>query len=815
MLRDSDAAREFLELLFPDGRGYIDVSFMAADGPRVRRPRKGTEAALEQVAKCDGDNCYVGVASRKNGSVEEGAGGKINLLGSSAYWVDVDVADPTEREQFLKGTLAGFMLPPSFVVMSGGGLHVYWLLEEPTGLKTEKQRETFEAVLKGLCDALHADRSATDSSRILRVPGTDNVPPEYKRLKGRTVALCEFEQKDNGHRYTPDDFDAFEERGRALMPGSFREIEYTGDWDGKCPAEVLALVRAKDSESELSKRWSGSLEGLGGNKGDSELDLALANWLAVELLGTEQPLAWIAENIEYALRWRRQRDGAKPKHAGYYPATIGKAIPWAEEERDRADEIQRKAQANAQPTLLPNEPNALEDWTEDGIAERFARLERMRFRFLAIPQKWLQYDGQRWAMDETRVAVDSMRTHVRSIYEAIEEKENEREQRELEKTAPRIRRASVIKSALLLAGSDRRLVTHADDFDTDHYKLNVQNGLLDLKSGELQGHTPEAYCRKLAPVAYDPDAEAPMWKDFLERVLPDPEVREYVQRMAGYCMTGSTTEEAFFLMVGTGQNGKTTFVETIRSVLGDYTMALPEMMLMRQRADTIPNDVARLPGVRLGTISETQEDRGLNEERIKALVSGDRITARFLHGEFFEFQPVAKYLLATNHQPEIRGTDEGIWRRVKKIAWDVQIPDAEKDPDLRQKLTEQEGSGILAWLVRGCLDWQAQGLGEPDAVKLATREYRTDQDLVGEFLTECCNLGDVLTTSNQELSAALKVWAERNGHPTPSPKKTAGYLKAHGFRPGRTGQRGRFWHGFAVRPDVLNSGHHGHDSAFD
>ncbi len=319
----------YLEALFEDVSGFIDMRTIDANETTIRRIASTIDEAANHIEKALDVNVYTGIATRRTGGTAKGEGGKGNLHSACALWVDIDFHAP-EDERIVTEVLSTFPYPPSMRVSSGGGVHLYWLLNEPYDLTEESCVETFENVLKGLCHHLGGDFAVTDASRIMRVPGTTNYPNKAKRDRGRTVAPCTLQHLDENCRYAFDDFDAFELCGSRLGGERNDPKEYeSGDFDGTLPASVQAALDAKGPNGnprypKLLRRWGGDLEGLGGNQSASELDQSIAILLA--LIGVR------ALDIENSLRFRRQEAGDKTKHTGYFRLTVGKALARAEKE---------------------------------------------------------------------------------------------------------------------------------------------------------------------------------------------------------------------------------------------------------------------------------------------------------------------------------------------------------------------------------------------------------------------------------------------------------------------------------------------------
>jgi putative DNA primase/helicase len=397
---------------------------------------------------------------------------------------------------------------------------------------------------------------------------------------------------------------------------------------------------------------------------------------------------------------------------------------------------------------------------------------------------------------------------VRSIYQEASDAEDEERRKALAKHAARSEGADKIKAMLELARSE--IPVSPDELDADPWLLNASNGTLNLRTGEILGHQREDLITKLAPVEYAPNAPAPVWEAFLERVLPGEELRAFVQRAAGYSATGNTSEQVLLINHGGGNNGKSTFQEALATALGDYSMRAPTEMLMAKRAGGVPNDVARLKGARFVAASETEEGRRLAESLVKDLTGQDTISARFMRAEWFDFKPTHKLWLSTNHKPEIRGTDNAIWRRIRLVPWAVAIPPAERDRKLAEKL-RGELSGILAWIVSGCIAWQREGLQAPAEVRKATAGYRSEMDVLGDFLADRCFHGERLQVGKDELYKAYQMWSDDAGERTETKRKFGMLLKERGIEDGRNSERTkRIWKGIGLTT-LARSVRNGHE----
>jgi putative DNA primase/helicase len=335
--------------------------------------------------------------------------------------------------------------------------------------------------------------------------------------------------------------------------------------------------------------------------------------------------------------------------------------------------------------------------------------------------------------------------------------------------------------------------------DIDPMLLNCRNGVVDLNTGELLKHSPDHRMTLQAAAVYRPGEEAPQWDEFLRRVQPDPEMRAYLQRVAGYCATGRVDEQAMFLWNGSGANGKSVAQAVLAHALGTYSQTLPVSTLMASTVDDrIPNDVARMKGRRFLVASETKQGKAIDEQRLKQLTGGDTISARFMRAEWFDFKPEGKIQLTTNHLPRM-SDDAATWRRIHLIHWPVVIPEHERDGFLQERLIAEELPGILAWIIDGSLAWQTEGLSPPEGVLAAKEAYRVEEDVVQQFIEAMIDVVEPVPRaagrSTAEIFAAFEYWAqsERLGKgDVPGQKALTARLKKHGFEHKRSGG----WNGF-------------------
>jgi putative DNA primase/helicase len=316
----------------------------------------------------------------------------------------------------------------------------------------------------------------------------------------------------------------------------------------------------------------------------------------------------------------------------------------------------------------------------------------------------------------------------------------------------------------------------------------------------LQTHKREDYITKLCPTIYDPHAEAPVFQQFLRDIFADdPQLITYIHRLFGYCLTGDVTEQILPVFWGSGANGKSTLINAILDVMGeDYAIKANRDLFMAKKQDSHPAQMARLFGKRLVVCVETHEGARLDEGLVKELTGGDKIAARRMKENWWEFAPTHKVLLVTNHKPEIRGTDHAIWRRIRLIPFTVTFPEDKQDKHLGEKL-KAEASGILRWMVEGCVEWQRHGLGTPGVVMAATSEYRSEQDRIAMFLAERCTIGGLdLRAKVTELYSAYREWSKTNGEQVSIGQAFGRVMGDHGHKK----DSGKRWYlGVAIRQE--------------
>jgi putative DNA primase/helicase len=424
--------------------------------------------------------------------------------------------------------------------------------------------------------------------------------------------------------------------------------------------------------------------------------------------------------------------------------------------------------------------------SDEYLALKFTQEHLDHFRYVSPWNKWLIFNGTVWVEDETRFVFCKVREVCRDVASSGEE---------LERKSISIASASTVAAVEKLSKADERLAAIVDQWDRAPFLLNTPGGTVELESGTLRRHDPDDFLTKCTAVSLG--GECPLWHRFIERITGgDSDLASYLARLAGYSATGLTREHAMFFFFGTGANGKSVFLNTVSGVLGSYSKAAPIETFTASSIDRHPTELAMLRGARLVTAIETEEGRQLAEARIKSLTGGDRVSARFMRQNFFEYQPTFKLVLAGNHKPGLRGVDEAIRRRINLVPFGVTIPREERDQSLQDALVN-EWPGILRWIVDGCLEYQKIGLSPPRAVEQATNAYLEQQDNIGNWLAECSHADPDGRATVSAIFDSWKRWCSANGVLPGSRNLFMDRLRGRGFED-RHMNDGRNFFGFRL-----------------
>lgn len=469
-------------------------------------------------------------------------------------------------------------------------------------------------------------------------------------------------------------------------------------------------------------------------RSQSEADMSFCNMLAFWCRKDEQMMDDIfrASGLMRP-KWERKQSGST-----YGKLTIQKAI------RTCTSVYEPKAQYSIS-FGVKKQPPKLYTFDDTGNAEKLVDIFGESIRYSYVNKAWMYYDGRRWCTDMSgemkRMAdetIEEMRGHLQDYIEAAEDVDDMEKQFSRHMKYCRSSRAKIA----MLKESEHRVPISPAEMDANKYLFCTTNGVVALKNGSLGPHKREYFITKLSGVEYTDKIDAPRWTAFLEDIFGgDQELIRYIQKAVGYSLTGDISEQCAFFCYGTGRNGKSTFLDMITEIMGDYAVNIqPETLMVRPNTGGPTSDIARLKGARFVTTVEPNEGARLNEGLLKQLTGGDRVTASKKYENEFEFIPEFKLWMGTNHKPYIRGTDIGIWRRIHLIPFTVQVPENRVDKRLKYKL-RKELTGILKWAVDGCLLWQKEGLEKPRAVQEASKEYRGEMDVLSSFIEDCVVVG--------------------------------------------------------------------------
>ncbi|GAA4647890.1 hypothetical protein GCM10023116_01520 [Kistimonas scapharcae] len=462
------------------------------------------------------------------------------------------------------------------------------------------------------------------------------------------------------------------------------------------------------------------------------------------------------------------------------------------------------AGAERTPVTLPDETDGISGLvssgleTDDELTQAFNTLYGDNWRYCDQWGKWFVWTGQCWSQDKVLYVCHLSRLLCRA---AAHHAEKERQRNRLAST-------STIQNIVKLARSSPCHATTADEWDRDPWLLNTPGGVVDLKTGRLLAHRRSDMMTRMTTAT--PEGDCPLWLRFMNDVTDgDRALVDYLQKVVGYCLTGVTTEHALFFLHGGGANGKSVFVHVLMSILSNYAANAPVETFMETRTEKHPTDLASLQGARYVSSVETEQGKRWNESKLKTLTGGDKISARFMRQDFFEYTPQFKLVIAGNHKPSIRNVDEAMKRRLHLIPFTVTVPDEKKDRSLPNKLLRERG-GILAWAVEGCLRWQKEGIKPPTTVVKATQDYFDGEDTLGQWIDERCEMGRAKRESVARLYADFKLWSEEQGQYVGSVKRFSESMQSRKFDKCRmtTGHRGLMGVALRLREGVNIGAYH-------
>jgi P4 family phage/plasmid primase-like protien len=688
--------------------------------------------------------------------------------------------------------------PDPFAYRTRGGYRLIELLPEPRILRSNADVEAWKADYLAWVAALrlrfqiYADPACFDWQRLYRVPHatrTRGGRPEHRETIGNPYHIGTWtctptdEERELAKTLTRkkgrtkkrrEDSDAFVDAGDGVFFHAFKARGWigkatdTGMWTVRCPWQDR---HTKGDEFDSSTVLYAP--GLG-----DTLGYVYCKHAHCQSLDTRDVLnCFSRQELDDAER----AAGLPPFRPAQKRSTQTKQIP------------------------IPSSDDQ-EHFTDLGNAKRFAKSWHTQVRYVTTWEKWLIWTKTCWALDQTKAIERLSRQTVQAMYAEAAQLEDSKARQALAQWAMQSESRGKLEAMIALAQAELPIPMTHELLDADPWAFNCANGTIDLRTGTLQPHRPEDLLMKESPVFYDPRAPCPRWERFLREVMADnQDLIDYLQRAVGSSLTADVSDQCLFFLYGAGANGKSKFLEAILTITADYGMqSIPEFLTVRN-SEHHPTERADLFGKRFVATVEIEQGKALAEALVKQLTGGEKVRARRMREDFWEFPPTHKLWLAANHKPVIRGTDHAIWRRIKLVPFTVTFVDEPQDEHERKKdLTistqlRAELPGILRWAVEGCIAWQKQGLDEPKSVTEAVDEYRLEMNSIGQFLQDCCYVPmplreDIKTQSSRLHEAYLRWSGEHNITQTAFSTK----LTEMGYRKKMGGDGRNYWLGIGL-----------------
>lgn len=812
MSMNVDEARSWLEIFYGDTPGFINICSTLNWAGKTFSPGS-IEEALAYICQLDaqGAEGIYARATTLRTMPESGRGGDDLSFYLPGLWADIDIAGPGHKtKQVLPPTVADAMkiisesgLPqPSHWVHSGGGLYPWWLLRTPVEIDDVETFRTLSAGWQKVIEAsavklgFHYGSGIGDLSRVLRVPGTINRKEGLQRpcggLEGHSwdgqvfelselidaLAACtpeppvaaplsKVEQRLATSSRPGDDFNNRVSWHDLLLPLGWQWVYKRGDkWHLRRPGKTSGTSATLSNTTDRLFVFSEECHPLDSWKHYSKFEL----YAAIEHHGNYAAAAKELARLGYGTPVsshddaRMVLDSVKATQA---PVVLEQAGAVSDTAAHAATVLPEKLLSQAlerDSAGLPVYPDDIfknEKWDHSGIADNWVDIHSDTFAYLSGQKTWMMWQGDKWARDERlshRNSINQFCKRMRDYGERAKAQGHDLGEI-LAKEGKKLCTSAAQSSILNLAMTNPDVSVSVKDFDTNPNLITLRNGVLDIKTGELMAHDPALRLTRKVNASFDPDAKEGRWTRFMEEVLPDQQVREYVQRICGYMLTGTLNERVMLLIHGESGTGKTQFLEALYAVMGDFAGIAPASAFApRQNGYKGPSeDLHKLMGKRLVLQSELDSGSRLNESLVKSIVGADMQTTRTLYGEPVDWQPEYTVFLATNYLPRISSSDNAIWNRVKPVKFEQVFinergqalnPD---DRNLGRKMAAEEADVILTWMLEGLKAYMERGLDEPEQIGLWTQGYRDDVDTTRQFISEAPEAGMITLEDTKEI----------------------------------------------------------------
>ena len=764
--------QSLLERLNRDADDNLNVCYQSSkQGFKVKATKvRHADSVVEALNDLDCNVWY-----EINPSLAQGRSKAEDITRLAAVWVDIDYKDsgiqsPDNAHELIDLLSDLIGVGPSAVVHSGNGLQPYWAID-PEEEYTQELGTSLLMRWGAFCRWVAASQggqldSVFDLPRIFRAPGSFNHKSEPKLV---TVDL-------------PDDWRpvSYEELNDVLIAhgfasvttglDDFEQVSASSEWnyaahDCGFVTTVFSAVRPGVKAPKSRHGWL--LQQL------IRLNAAHRNGCITEE-SSKMIVAQMAERFDEFLSMppRRERNPGELQGANRWAIARVESFTYKKlQEELRNHDHKDLVSADASVALLDqpvnyeaSENDLLEIYvdsfgpygrTDSANARRLIHYMRGNFRF--VPELgWLRWEGQRFVTDREKAI---WQTAIEAAYFALNAGAAGEQLKWAEASANKER----LQNAALIAATDPEVLCQALELDSDANSLCTPSGIVNLRTGELRPAQKATDLNTRQTSVPFGDVPTPLWGAFLEEVIEDEDRILYLQELLGAALFGDSRFHVLPVFVGTGANGKSTLLDVASKILGDYSATMPENFLLETGGAAHPTEIARLRGVRLAVASETRPDGRFNESRVKMLTGGDMLSARFMNQNFFDFRPTHTLFLAVNHLPEVKSGGDGFWRRLRKIDFRKTVPPEKRRENLAELMVEQEGPGILKWMIEGAVRITEHGMTEPQSVMLSTQEYRHEEDHIAKFIDEKILVADNASVTKTSVYNSYRDWCSENG----------------------------------------------------